>query len=63
MRNPAANPVRTRGKRSFSWRTSRSRPACPPINTNPICIAIGNNTSRSADTQTPPATRISQEAM
>jgi hypothetical protein len=49
-------------KRSFICRTSRSRPAWPPMNTNPSWSAIGNSTSRAADTQTPPATRISHDA-
>ena len=61
-RNPTENPPTTRGNRSFICRTSRSRPACPPMNTNPIWSAIGNSTRSAAETQTPPATRISQDA-
>ena len=54
-RNPTENPPTIRGNRSFICRTSRSRPACPPMNTNPIWSAIGNSTRRAAETQTPPA--------
>ena len=61
-KNPTANPDTMRGKRSFICRTSRSRPAWPPMNTKPSWSAIGNATSRTAETQTPPARRITHDA-
>jgi hypothetical protein len=61
-RKPTAKPDTTRGKSSFIWRTSSSRPACPPMKTKPIWRAIGNVTRRAPDTQAPPATRIAQDA-
>ena len=61
-RNPSTKPDTTRGNSSFIWRTSSSRPACPPRNTKPTWMAIGNITSRTADTHSPPATRITHDA-
>ena len=61
-KNPTAKPETIRGKRSFIWRTSSSRPACPPMRTKPSWRAIGKRTSRTADTQMPPARRTTHEA-
>ena len=61
-RKPTANPETTRGKNAFIWRTSSSRPACPPRKTKPIWMARGNVITSAQDTQAPPATRIAHEA-
>ena len=42
-----------RGKLALIPAMSSSRPACPPMNTNPSWIRIGNSTSSGADTHAP----------
>ena len=43
-----------RGKLALIPAMSRIRPACPPMNTKPSWMRIGNRTSSGTDTQAPP---------
>ncbi len=47
---PIGNPAMIRGKLALIPAMSRSRPPCPPMNTKPSWIRIGNSTSSGTDT-------------
>ncbi len=48
---PIENPPTIRGKNSFIWRTSSSRPACAPTRKKPTGIASGKSTTSGKETQ------------
>ena len=58
---PAGKPAMILGKLALIPAMSSSRPACPPMNTKPSWIRIGNRTSSGTDTHAPPALATSHE--
>ena len=50
---PIGKPAMILGKLALIPAMSRNRPACPPMNTKPSWIRIGNRTSSATDTQAP----------